>query len=117
MSDMIYLVMKAIGEYDDYREIPIEAWTRKEDAEKSASKYNNAPDVIPEEDWDRLCEEVDEYELNINEVQFSSYIDGILFLHREYDNPEFVEKLHNSEDYYSNWEDPHYFVHPVNLVK
>lgn len=117
MCDVIYLVIKAVGEYEDYKETPIEAWTSREDAEKSASKYNENPNVIPEEDWDRLCEEVDEYKLAIDETKFSTYIEGILFLHKDYDTPEFVEKLENSEDYYSNWGHPNYFVYPVNFMK
>lgn len=115
MSDL-YLIMRAEGEWEEYRTTPVEAWTNLEKANNALKEYQKTPDVLPEEDWDRLCEEVDDYESKLDKVVFDDYIDGILSLHKEWDTPEFREKLEASEELYNNcWGKPDYYLLKIDL--
>ena len=108
--------MKAEGEWEEYHTTPVEAWLSKEEAEKAIKEYNKEKDVLSEEDWDRLCTEVDDYEEKCEKVEFSSYIEGILFLHRDWDTPEFVKRLEATEELYSSiWGKPYYFLETIEL--
>lgn len=112
----LYLVMKAEGEWEEYHTTPVEAWLSKEKAEKAIKEYEKEKDVLPEEDWDRLCEEVDDYEEKCEKVIFPGYIEGILFLHKDWDTPEFRERLENSEELYKSlWGKPSYYLETIEL--
>lgn len=110
----IYLVIKAEGEWEEYHITPIEAWLSKEKAEEAIKEYEKEKDVLLEEDWNRLCEEVDSYE-EMTDTRFPGYIEGILSLHRDWDTPEFREKLENTKElYYRLWE-PSYYLETIEL--
>lgn len=107
--------MKEEGEYELYHTTPIEAWESFEKAQKALEEYKKKPLVLPKEDWDKLCKEVNDYESTKKKSVFKSYIEGILFLHKEFDTPEFREILEQSLLLYTQVSIPDYFLVPVEF--
>lgn len=107
--------MKAEGEYELYHTTPVEAWSTFEKAQEALEGYKQKPLILPKEDWKRLYNEVNAYESLKKKSIFKSYIEGILFLHKEFDTPEFREILEQSFLFYTRIQNPDYFLVPVEF--
>lgn len=107
--------MRVEGEWEDRHTTPVEAWLSLEKAKDALRKYQIEPNALSEEEWDLLCPEVDNYEEKLDKVIFEDYIEGILFLHKDWDTPEFREKLEASEKLYSYWRIASYYLEITNL--
>lgn len=99
----VYVVVEHFGEWEDAFSSVYCVCESEETAQKkkkeSEDSYSTA---ISREEWDTLCQEVQDYESEHEDQEgFYDWAEGIAYLHPEYDSEELkrAEYIHCESDY------------------